>query len=907
MSTQQDIYDVGSENRPPMLNKDNYVPWSSRLLRYTKSKPNGKLIYNSIKHGLYVRRMIPEPCDTDREVPIAETFHEQTDEELTEKEVKQMESDDQAIQIILMGLPEDIYAAVDSYETAQEIWLRVQQMMKGFDIRIQDKKAKLVNEWERFTSTDEESIESYYHLDYTQLYDFLKYNQAEVNELRVERLARAHDPLALMENSNNPYNSSVFHQDQPSLVTYMQQPQPNNNFNPQPSFNMNYMQQPLPNPEDITDPTTAINMELVLMANTFKLNYSTPTNNNQRISSNPYNRKIAQPGMNLGQDRQMQMVRAARAEGNAIGNNGDLEEIEEVNANCILMANSQQASTPGTQTDKPPVYDSNRSAEVHHSENCYNNDIFNMFTQEEQFTELLEPIPEPHQVQQNDSNVISPVSNVEQSEGTVEQHPATIEETHALYDSLYINLANKVEAVNSVNRNLKETNAELTTELAIYKNQESVLKSIKKNMTNLKALKKSTISSLEEEKKQLKSDFKIREDKFLDKQIQLENKIKELDNILVKIEKHDPPDVYDSEETLQLSQESRLKMKQLNKERKPANYEAAKFVRGFKSLAKEADESLTKHKALEFEIERLLRAVVNQDNMSIVQKYAILWNNWYTKCEECKYDKISYDKAYNDMQQKFEWLQAQLGDLKGKSKDTPCESDTLDPLSQKLENENVELEFLVLNYAKENAHLKTTYKNLFDSINVTWAQTKTITDSLQQKLHDTIYENVKLKAQLFDKVSEQKDITKCMSVNTKFANQSTERKPSLQSLRNNFVVRQPNAFQSERPKFSKTRVPPKIVETNDLSNPVTSNSVPTTTESKVVTNDKVIAPGIFRINYFKTFREDKFMPINIVRASVRTNPITVSQPHVITKKHVNSDSNGLFSTGVDNTAKIRRP
>nr|GFB16796.1 hypothetical protein [Tanacetum cinerariifolium] len=36
-------------------------------------------------------------------------------------------------------------------------------MMKGSDIEIQEKKAKLFNEWERFTSTDEESIESHYH------------------------------------------------------------------------------------------------------------------------------------------------------------------------------------------------------------------------------------------------------------------------------------------------------------------------------------------------------------------------------------------------------------------------------------------------------------------------------------------------------------------------------------------------------------------------------------------------------------------------------------------------------------------------------------------------------------------------------------------------------------------------
>nr|GEV77195.1 hypothetical protein [Tanacetum cinerariifolium] len=114
--------------RPPMLNKENYVPWSSRLLCYAKSRPNGKLIHNSIINGPYVRRMIPEPGDTNREVRVNETFHVQNDDELAEKELKQIEADDQAIQTILLDLPENIYAAVDSCETAQEIWLRVQQM-----------------------------------------------------------------------------------------------------------------------------------------------------------------------------------------------------------------------------------------------------------------------------------------------------------------------------------------------------------------------------------------------------------------------------------------------------------------------------------------------------------------------------------------------------------------------------------------------------------------------------------------------------------------------------------------------------------------------------------------------------------------------------------------------------------
>nr|GEY21580.1 hypothetical protein [Tanacetum cinerariifolium] len=485
-----------------------------------------------------------------------------------------MKADDQAIKTILLGLPEDIYVVVDSCETAQEIWLRVQQMMKGSDIGIQEKKAKLFNEWEREINTFQK---------------ILPYNQKEVDDLRAERLAKTHDPLALMANSNNHFNYLVFHQDQPSSSTCMQQPPPNNkNYNPQPSFNQNYMQQPMPNPKDITDPTTAMNMALVLMAKAFKLNYSTPTNNNHRISSNPRNRQIAQPCMNMGQDRQMQMVRgnggnqfreyagknvgnqnritnqntngngnvvAARAEGNAIRNNGnqircyncrglghlarnytvrprrdvaylhnqlliaqkeeagiqlqakefdlmaaaaDLDEIEEVNANYILMANLQQASKSDTQTDKAPVYDSDGSVEL--------------------------------------------------------------------------------------------------------------------------SKEKSIVSSLLEENKKLKSDFKIREDELLDKQNQLENKIKELDNILFKtgqsiqtmhilspkpdsfyhseqkmalgyqnpfylkqawqkqqslyngnvlLENHDTPAVYDSEETLQLAQESRLKMKELNKEIKP--------------------------------------------------------------------------------------------------------------------------------------------------------------------------------------------------------------------------------------------------------------------------------------------------------------------------------------------------
>nr|GFA33520.1 integrase, catalytic region, zinc finger, CCHC-type, peptidase aspartic, catalytic [Tanacetum cinerariifolium] len=130
------------------------------------------------------------------------------------------------------------------------------------------------------------------------------------------------------------------------------------------------------------------------------------------------NRQIAQPGMNIGQDRQMQMIggcseskssecwklewanwcsrkwnsesdwewprrrdaaylqtqlliaqkeeagiQLQAEEYDLMAAAADLDEIEEVNANCILMANLQQASSSDTQTDNTLVYDSDGSAE----------------------------------------------------------------------------------------------------------------------------------------------------------------------------------------------------------------------------------------------------------------------------------------------------------------------------------------------------------------------------------------------------------------------------------------------------------------------------------------------------------------------------------------------------------------
>nr|GEZ16229.1 hypothetical protein [Tanacetum cinerariifolium] len=345
-----------------MLNKENNQTWSSRLLWYVKSRPNGKLIHNSILNGPNVRKMIPEPGDANYEITVTETFHLQTDDELSNKEIKQIEADDQAIQTILLSLPKDIYAA--------------------------EKKAKLFNEWERFNSNEGESIESYYNrflklmndlkrnkhfpekiasnlkflnnlqpewsrhvtiihqtkdlhtTDYTQLYDFLKYNQKEVDELKAQRLAKTQNLLALMANSNNPYVFPAPHQDQSS-------------------FNHNYLQQPIPNPEDITDPTTAMNMALALMQ------YAGQNAQNQA----GYNDVIGNQTQLLIAQKEEAGIQLQAEEYDLMAAVADLDEIKEVNTNCILMANLQLASTSGvfvpqTALSREELYFSNNSKMV---------------------------------------------------------------------------------------------------------------------------------------------------------------------------------------------------------------------------------------------------------------------------------------------------------------------------------------------------------------------------------------------------------------------------------------------------------------------------------------------------------------------------------------------------------------
>ncbi|GJY85954.1 hypothetical protein Tco_0499980 [Tanacetum coccineum] len=144
--------------------------------------------------------------------------------------------------------------------------------------------------------------------------------------------------------------------------------------------------------------------------------------------------------------------------------------------------------------------------------------------------------------------------------------------------------------------------------------------------------------------------------------------------------------------------------------------------------------------------------------------------------------------------------------------------DAFETINIELEHSVVKLLTVNEHLNKENETLKKHYKDLYDSIKITRSKTIEQTTSL-------LANNVDLKAQIQEKVLG---------------------KPVLQPLRNQSVIRQPNAFKSKRPKISKPRFASQVDVEKDLSKPVTQHYLPKGKESAFAKPNHMIASSSSR-------------------------------------------------------------
>ncbi|GKD96290.1 hypothetical protein Tco_1380187 [Tanacetum coccineum] len=150
---------AGAENRPPMLEKGMYDSWKTRIWLYIKGKENGDMLIDSIENG---------PFKFKKEITIpgvnggTDEKRAQTVADLSPAENIRNDCDIKATNIILLGLPVDIYTLINHFQTAKEICDRVKELIEGTELTLQERESKLYYEFDKFTSKPGETIHSYY-------------------------------------------------------------------------------------------------------------------------------------------------------------------------------------------------------------------------------------------------------------------------------------------------------------------------------------------------------------------------------------------------------------------------------------------------------------------------------------------------------------------------------------------------------------------------------------------------------------------------------------------------------------------------------------------------------------------------------------------------------------------------
>ncbi|GJW44510.1 retrovirus-related pol polyprotein from transposon TNT 1-94 [Tanacetum coccineum] len=313
---QQSLADAGSETRPPMLERGSYIPWASRFKRFlNRKRENRKWLLKALEDGPYVFRNITPTGST---IPRLQEV-----EDLQGDDLLYYDAEMELMNMILLSIPNEIYNSVDSCKTAKEMWARVERLMRGTIQNQVDRETRFTNEFDQFVAEPGESLVSVYNRfaqlmndlernnmkfptvsvntkflnslqpewlkyvtqvrlakqltvdSFDDLFDYLLQFEKMVNASRAKKLENSHDPLALVAHTgSSSRNTSSYYVTHPSSVV---------------DYDEEYEQDDVHNHSE--DPLASA---MLLLAKAITQNFSNPTNNRLRASSNTRNQAVVQ-------------------------------------------------------------------------------------------------------------------------------------------------------------------------------------------------------------------------------------------------------------------------------------------------------------------------------------------------------------------------------------------------------------------------------------------------------------------------------------------------------------------------------------------------------------------------------------------------------------------------------------
>ncbi|GJY38300.1 hypothetical protein Tco_0424664 [Tanacetum coccineum] len=452
----------GADNRPPMLDKDLYDSWKSRMELYMQNREHRRMILESVEHGPLIWPTVEEN----------DVIRTKKYVELSAAKKIQADCDMKATNIILQGLPADIYSLVNHHRVAKiyrrefSYYCKLINDMNIYKMKMEQFQVntKFLNslppEWSKFV-TDVKLVKDLHTSNFDQLHAYLEQHELHANEVRfaVPVFSPGDDPIACLN------KAMAFL----TVVASSRFPSTNNQLRT--SFNLR-------NQATIQDSRVTVQQVLGRQGQ----NYSAKR---QGIMQDP-------------------RIPAGQAQ-TIIPHNASFqtEDLDTYDSDCDDLSTHKRFLWPTF-----PIMDFEQSPVMDFTDNKISSDSniipYSQYLQETQ----QETVQDTNLQAQQDSMILSVIEQMSEQ---------------------MINHVNNWEKANK-----EQNNETITAELERYKERNLLKEQIDSLEQNLsKQIKKK--ESLFKTFTVFKNEYKEKENKYMENEIDLEKKIKELDNIIYKV------------------------------------------------------------------------------------------------------------------------------------------------------------------------------------------------------------------------------------------------------------------------------------------------------------------------------------------------------------------------------------
>nr|GEZ42992.1 retrovirus-related Pol polyprotein from transposon TNT 1-94 [Tanacetum cinerariifolium] len=151
-----------------------YDSWKSRMEWYMLNRQHGMMILESVEHGPLLWPTVEEDGVT--------RLNKYS--ELSPAEAIQADFDVKATNIILQGLPLEVYALVSTHKLAKELWERIRMLIQGMSLTKQERECKLYDEFDKFADRKGETLRDFY-LRFSLLLNDMNMNNMKLEQFQV--------------------------------------------------------------------------------------------------------------------------------------------------------------------------------------------------------------------------------------------------------------------------------------------------------------------------------------------------------------------------------------------------------------------------------------------------------------------------------------------------------------------------------------------------------------------------------------------------------------------------------------------------------------------------------------------------------------------------------------------------